>query len=474
MDAALRALGTWSQSIWAKDGSFWGSAHVDGSHRLERRKALGQCRYASSTSRPMATLGSLPCMPSRERISLSRMMEAFPLTRSVSPRPGTRKIIPMCGFSRMLVSPSVRLLPGRSGTTRWVSSSTSTKPGASPLGETSHRPAAFDVASSTKGEAAMNARECSSRDEWHLRTARSFGSPNSARSSCFDFTTSLYMSPPPFGSIACRLHDRGHAAVEVDRGAADEGGALGDQEGHEVAELLGFADAADGHALSDVFVEGVEVALRAALPLAALDQPDADGVHEDLVGGVFLGQGFRQVDPGRARDAGRQAAGGRRLGAQVGDVDDAPAATLLHVRDREAAETDRRQQLELEVVHPRVVVDRFKRRGGGGAGVVDEDVHPAPFAHDLADEFLDLVGLGHVDWARQHLPARLAYALRRALEHVCAPGADGHARPFGGQPLGGRAPEPFAAARDDGHLAAESEIEHQGLLEERLPRVRGL
>src|SRR5206468_8117070 len=38
------------------------------------------------------------------------------------------------------------------------------------------------------------------------------------------------------------LDDRGHAAVEVDRGAADEGGALGDQEGDEVAELLGFAD----------------------------------------------------------------------------------------------------------------------------------------------------------------------------------------------------------------------------------------
>ncbi len=101
------------------------------------------------------------------------------------------------------------------------------------------------------------------------------------------------------------------------------------------------------------------------------------------------------------------------------------------------------------------------------SSVVEEDVHPAPLAHDLADELVDLVRLADVHRARQHLPARLADPFRRAFQHVGTPRADGHARPFGGQPLGGRAPEPFAAARDDGHLAAESEIEHQGLLEER-------
>src|SRR5882724_3093029 len=468
MDAALRALGTWSQSIWAKDGSVWGSAHVDGSHRLERRKALGQCRYASSTSRPMATLGSLPCMASCERISLSRMMEAFPLTRSVSPRPGTRKIIPMCGFSRMLVSPSIRALPGRSGTTRCASSRTSTKPGVSPLGETSHWPAALDVASSTKGEAAMKARECSSREEWHLRIVRSLGSPKSARSSCFDFTTSLNMSAPPAGSIACRLDDRGHAAVEVDGGARDERGALRDQEGDEIAELFGLAHAPDGHALAGFLVEGVQVALGAPLPLAALDQPDADRVHEDLVGGVLVGQGLRQVDPGRAGYAGRQSARGRGLGAQVGHVDDAPATALLHVRDTEPAQAHGREELELEIVKPGGVVHGLEGGGGRGAGVVEEDVHPAPLAHDLADELVDLIRLADVHRARQHvLPARLADPFRRALQHVGAPRADGHARPFNGQPLGGRATEPFAAARDDGHLAAESKIEHQGLLEER-------
>ena len=92
----------------------------------------------------MATCGCLPRAATDSRISSSRTMEARPFTRSVSSRPGIRKIRPTCGFSRTLRSPSSRLLPGRSGITRCRSSSTRTKPGASPLGETSQRPVASD------------------------------------------------------------------------------------------------------------------------------------------------------------------------------------------------------------------------------------------------------------------------------------------------------------------------------------------
>ena len=38
----LCALGIWSQSIWAKDGSLCGSDQVEGAHRLARMKALGR------------------------------------------------------------------------------------------------------------------------------------------------------------------------------------------------------------------------------------------------------------------------------------------------------------------------------------------------------------------------------------------------------------------------------------------------
>src|SRR4029077_9108450 len=93
----------------------------------------------------------------------------------------------------MLVKPSMRLLPGRSGTTRWVSSRTVTKPGASPLGETSQRPAAPAVAISTKGERAMNARVCASSWPRSFCTARSLGAPKIARNSSREVTMSLNM-----------------------------------------------------------------------------------------------------------------------------------------------------------------------------------------------------------------------------------------------------------------------------------------
>ena len=86
--------------------------------------------------------------------------------------------------------PSRRRLPGRSGMTRRCSSSTCTKPGGSPLGETSARPLAPEVAIRTNGERAMNARQCASRWEISLRTASSLGFPTRARSASSDVTAS--------------------------------------------------------------------------------------------------------------------------------------------------------------------------------------------------------------------------------------------------------------------------------------------
>ncbi len=79
--------------------------------------------------------------------------------------------------------PSRRLLPGRSGISRWWSSTTSTNPGPSPLGETSHWPWAFEVASSRKGARAMNSRQCTSSVPSSLASAPLLGSPTRVRSS---------------------------------------------------------------------------------------------------------------------------------------------------------------------------------------------------------------------------------------------------------------------------------------------------
>src|SRR5437660_7174646 len=76
-----------------------------------------------------------------------------------------------------------------------------------------------------------------------------------------------------------RLHDRRHPAVEVDRGARDERSARGDEERDEVAELFRLPHAADRHPLGALAIDGLDVAaLRAALPLLALHEPEADRV----------------------------------------------------------------------------------------------------------------------------------------------------------------------------------------------------
>ena len=65
----------------------------------------------------------------------------------------------------MLQNPSNRLLPARSGIAIVVSSRTLANPGGSPLGDTSHRPSAVDVAIRQNGDAASHSRSRSCRVE---------------------------------------------------------------------------------------------------------------------------------------------------------------------------------------------------------------------------------------------------------------------------------------------------------------------
>src|SRR5437762_8691724 len=102
------------------------------------------------------------------------------------------------------------------------------------------------------------------------------------------------------------LHRRGHAAVEINGSPRDVGCALGGEEGDEVRELLGLADAAERNAPRDVPIVRVQVTFRATLPLRALHETEAHGVHENVVDGVLVGERLRQVDAGGARDARRQ------------------------------------------------------------------------------------------------------------------------------------------------------------------------
>src|SRR6185437_12182214 len=110
-------------------------------------------------------------------------MVARPLMRSVSRMPGMTKIRPTCGLARMLRSVSVRRLPARSGMASSLSSRTWTKPGASPLGETSHWPSALAELMKSSGASATNWRQCSSRRSICFLMAGAPGVPMISRSS---------------------------------------------------------------------------------------------------------------------------------------------------------------------------------------------------------------------------------------------------------------------------------------------------
>src|SRR3546814_7799488 len=71
--------------------------------------------------------------------------------------PGTRNSRPTDGCCTTLRKESIRLLPRRSGSSSVLSSSTRTKPGASPRGEQS-APSGPAVASMTSGDSPMKAR----------------------------------------------------------------------------------------------------------------------------------------------------------------------------------------------------------------------------------------------------------------------------------------------------------------------------
>src|SRR5215475_14456782 len=96
----------------------------------------------------------------------------------------------MWPFASTFFKLSKRLLPLRSGITSRESSSTRTKPGASPLGETSQVPSAPDVAISRNGDIEMNFRDCSYNALRSLITARSLGAPSTIVRSSASVVTS--------------------------------------------------------------------------------------------------------------------------------------------------------------------------------------------------------------------------------------------------------------------------------------------
>src|SRR5262249_5898575 len=81
-----------------------------------------------------------------------------------------------------------------SGMASCVSLSTCTKPGASPLGETSHCPALFDELMKSIGESAMKRRQWSSSRALTLRRLLGCTSPSNVRSASTEVNGSLKLT----------------------------------------------------------------------------------------------------------------------------------------------------------------------------------------------------------------------------------------------------------------------------------------
>ena len=129
---------------------------------------------------PAASRGRCPLTTMSSKNGASLTSRARPLTRSVSVRPGTRKISPTCGLAARCAAVGAAVAgPLRHGDA-CVSSRTCTKPAGSPLGETSQVPSAAEVAISRNGDAAIQARSRSCRWSRSLRTAPPDGVPSSS------------------------------------------------------------------------------------------------------------------------------------------------------------------------------------------------------------------------------------------------------------------------------------------------------
>ena len=181
--------------------------------------------------------------------------------------------------------------------------------------------------------------------------------------------------------------------------------------------------------VEDVFAKsglGLQPGLVPLAVLAALDEADTYGGHQDVVLCQVFGEALGDGYSGGAGDGcgHRVCAGGSA--SQVGHVDDAAAADLAHLRDGLLDKSHRAPDLQLEVELPVLLTHLLEPLGHRGASVVDQDVQSAKPVQGSLYHPLGGVGAGYV-------------------------GGDGDNRALGGGPdfLGGLVEHFLPAGHDD-------------------------
>lgn len=190
--------------------------------------------------------------------------------------------------------------------------------------------------------------------------------------------------------------------ASIHRTPQDGAGAVADEEGHELGDLLGAGGASEGDP-----AEGGQDLVPRHSRLDALGGGDAvdegggavggdraggDDVDPDTVGGDLAGQALAV---GRQRGLGRGVAqrpvGQGQAALDRGDVDDAPAAGAAHRRDQSAVQAHGGEQVEGKLVVPVLVGERGEaaRGGVGAAQGVHEGVGSAEVLVDTGEDQVD-------------------------------------------------------------------------------------
>src|SRR5690606_25250717 len=116
----------------------------------------------------------------------------------------------------------------------------------------------------------------------------------------------------------------------------------------------------------------------------------------DVVLGKLLRKRLGQGDAGGPGDVGGERLGAGIFAADGRDVHDAAAAPAHHPRDDQTAESDGREQLEVEVFENALVGLLKEGSPDRRAGVVHQDVNAAEGVHGGVHHPLDVLGTGDV------------------------------------------------------------------------------
>src|SRR5581483_5290005 len=194
---------------------------------------------------------------------------------------------------------------------------------------------------------------------------------------------------------------------------------------------------------------------RQALRHRGIDEAGRDRVHRDLPARVLACDRLRQADHRRLRGRIVRLAGIPHHADDRGDINDAAEALLRHrLQDRLGA-VERAVEIHLKDQVPVLLAHPQQEAVARDAGIVDEDVDPAPLLEDLVDHRLDVARVGDVHLEIERAAAEL---LDRGDGLFGAPGIQIGDDDVGAslrEGFGNGAADALRRAGDDGMLAVK-------------------